>query len=255
MSRGSSTAWVSSMARKPWLLMLCLSLAIVLFVVTTPCTAARGLRSPTGSRSLLTFYNEEQPEWMIEGELDGVPTSSLESGSDFNDWPRYRVAQEVFQDYNPATANPDPGIPLPNGFQSYFPGCRQVTVPKNSSKQCLVNRLKLTKEVSQIECTPHHPGCTVRDQNAQRRSTPVHNFLKVLRKANFGGSKAFMPRKWQGYDDDDDDDDVSTQIHVPFLIHSAHPPQSPVDLFLTTLHQVLDFSYLSSDLTGSLISC
>lgn len=116
MSRGSSTAWVSSMARKPWLLMLCLSLAIVLFVVTTPCTAARGLRSPTGSRSLLTFYNEEQPEWMIEGELDGVPTSSLESGSDFNDWPRYRVAQEVFQDYNPATANPDPGIPLPNGF-------------------------------------------------------------------------------------------------------------------------------------------
>lgn len=45
-----------------------------------------------------------------------VPTSSLESGSDFNDWARYRVAQEVFQDYNPATANPDPGIPLPNGF-------------------------------------------------------------------------------------------------------------------------------------------
>lgn len=45
-----------------------------------------------------------------------VPTSSLESGSDFNDWARYRVAREVFQDYNPATANPDPGIPLPNGF-------------------------------------------------------------------------------------------------------------------------------------------
>lgn len=25
-----------------------------------------------GSRSLLTFYNEEQPDWMTEGELDGV---------------------------------------------------------------------------------------------------------------------------------------------------------------------------------------
>lgn len=171
-----------------------------------------------GSRSLLSFYNEEQPEWMVEGELDGVRKNLLSTqicgmvthcvckccnentkqilvrkikklliGSHLTMmrvvscrcplhlWKvevtsmtglgtglRRRCSKIIIQHLRIPTLE----FLFPMGSRVTFQIADRSQCQRIAAKQCLVSRLKLTREVRQIECTPHHPGCTVRDQNA-----------------------------------------------------------------------------------------